>query len=72
MAPQEKQRRQSVLNKEASDAREQNKTTTVDAGIAGDWLHVEVEKFSAAACSDPGSVQQGASATRAASVLFSN
>ncbi|MDF3188004.1 DUF2514 domain-containing protein [Pseudomonas paracarnis] len=71
-ARQEEQRRQSAVNKEASNAREQNKAATVDAGhadAAGERLHVEAGKFAAAACSDPGAAQRGASATRAAMVL---
>lgn len=71
-ARQEEQRRQSAVNKEASDAREQNKAAGVDAGTAdaaGERLHVEAGKFAAAACSDPGVAQRGASATRAAMVL---
>lgn len=66
------QRRQSAVNKEASDAREQNKAATADAGTAdavGDRLHFEASKFAAAACSDPRTAQRGASATRAAMVL---
>lgn len=39
------------------------------ADAAGDRLHVEAGKFAAAACSDPGAAQRGASATRAAMVL---
>ena len=71
-ARQEEQRRQSAVNKEASNAREQNKAAAVDAGsadAAGGRLHVEAGKFAATACSDPGSAQRGASATRAAMVL---
>ncbi|QYM66679.1 DUF2514 domain-containing protein [Pseudomonas sp. So3.2b] len=71
-ARQEEQRRQSVVNKEASDAREQNKAAGVDAGTAdaaGERLHVEAGKFAAAACGDPGAAKRGASATRAAVVL---
>ncbi|MBU4630044.1 DUF2514 family protein [Pseudomonas sp. BF61] len=71
-ARQEEQRRQSVVNKEASDAREQNKAAGVDAGTAdaaGERLHVEAGKFAATACSDPGAAQRSASATRAAMVL---
>lgn len=72
LARQEEQRRQKAVNKEASDAREQNKAATVDAGAAdaaGDRLHVEAGKFAATACGDPGATQRGASATRAAMVL---
>lgn len=72
MARQEEQRRQATVNKEASDAREQNKAADADAGnadAAGDRLHVESDKFASAACGDPGSAQRGASATRAAMVL---
>lgn len=72
LARQEEQRRQKAVNKEASDAREQNKAATVDAGTAdaaGDRLHVEAGKFAATACGDPGATQRGASATRAAMVL---
>ncbi|MGU3345815.1 DUF2514 domain-containing protein [Pseudomonas monsensis] len=68
----EEQRRQSAVNKEAGDAREQNEAATVDAGnadVAGDRLHVAASKFAVAACSDPGTAQRGASATRAAMVL---
>lgn len=71
-ARQEEQRRQSAVNKEASDAREQNKVAVVDAGTAdaaGERLHVEADKFAAAACGDPGAAKRGASATRAAMVL---
>ncbi|NMY23629.1 DUF2514 family protein [Pseudomonas sp. WS 5410] len=71
-ARQEEQRRQSAVNKEASDAREQNKTAAVDAGTAdaaGERLHVEADKFAATACGDPGAAKRGASATRAAMVL---
>ena len=71
-ARKEEQRRQAVVNKEASDAREQNKAASVDAGTAdaaGDRLHVEAGKFAATACGDPGAAQRGASATRAAMVL---
>ena len=57
------------MNKEASDAREQNKAATVDADAAGDRLHVEADKLAATACGDPGAAQRGASATRAAMVL---
>ena len=68
----EEQRRQSAVNKEAGDAREQNKAAIVDAGnadAAGDRLHVEAVKFAATSCGDPGVAQRGASATRAAMVL---
>ncbi len=68
----EEQRRQAAVNKEASDAREQNKAAAVDAGTAdaaGDRLHVEAGKFAATACADPGAAQRGAPATRAAMVL---
>ena len=71
-ARQEEQRRQASVNKEASDAREQNKAATVDAGTAdaaGDRLHIEAGKYAATACGAPGSAQRGASATRAAMVL---
>ncbi|OYT82444.1 DUF2514 domain-containing protein [Pseudomonas sp. PGPPP2] len=71
-ARQEEQRRQSAVNKEASDAREQNKAAAVDAGTAdaaGDRLHVEAGKFATTACGDTGVAQRGASATRAAMVL---
>lgn len=60
------------MNKEASDAREQNKAAAVDAGAAdaaGNSLHIEAGKFAATACGDPGVAQRGASATRAAMVL---
>ena len=72
VAREEEQRRQLAVNKEASDAREQNKAAAVDAGAAddaGDRLHVEAGKFAAAACRDSGASQRGASATRAAMVL---
>ena len=68
----EEQRRQASVNMEASNAREQNKAATVDAGTAdaaGDRLHVEADKLAATACGDPGAAQRGASATRAAMVL---
>lgn len=72
-ARQEEQRRQASVNKEASDAREQNKAAAVDAGTAdaaGDRLHVEADELAASACtSDPGVAKRGASATRAAMVL---
>lgn len=71
-ARKEEQRRQLKVNKEASDAREQNKAAAVDAGAAdaaGDRLHVEASQFAATACGDPGAAQRGASATRAAMVL---
>ncbi|TLG93562.1 DUF2514 family protein [Pseudomonas edaphica] len=72
VAREEEQRRQSAVNKEASDAREQNKAAAVDAGTAdaaGDSLHIEAGKFAATACGDPGVAQRGASTTRAAMVL---
>ena len=72
VAREEEQRRQAVVNKEASDAREQNKAATLDADTAdaaGDRLHVEANQFAATACGDPGAAQRGASATRAAMVL---
>ncbi len=71
-ARQEEQRRQSAVNKEASDAREQNKAAAVDAGTAdtaGDRLHVEAGKFAATSCGDPGAAKRGTSAARAAMVL---
>lgn len=71
-ARKEEQRRQASVNKEASDAREQNKAAAVDAGTAdaaGDRLHVEASQFAVTACGDPGAAQRGASATRAAMVL---
>lgn len=71
-ARQEEKRRQSAVNKEASDAREQSKAAGVDAGTAdaaGERLHVEAGKFAAAACGDSGAAQRGASASRAAMVL---
>ena len=71
-ARKEEQRRQAAVNKEASNAREQNKAAAVDAGTAdaaGDRLHVEASQFAATACGDPGAAQRGASATRAAMVL---
>ena len=72
MARIEEQRRQMVVNKEASDAREQNKAAANDADIAdvaGDRLHIEASKFASTACGDPGAPKRGASATRAAMVL---
>ncbi|WP_413776642.1 DUF2514 family protein [Pseudomonas sp. B21-054] len=69
LAREEEQRRQAAVNKEASDAREQNKAATVDAGVAGERLHVEAGKFAGTACGDPGAAQRGASANRAAMVL---
>lgn len=72
VARQEEHRRQAAVNKEASDAREQNKAAAVDAGAAdaaGERLHVEAGKLAATACVDPGAAQRGASATRAAMVL---
>ena len=70
---QEEQRRQSTVNKEASDAREQNKIAAVDAGTAdtvGELLYVDAQKFAASSCAgDPGAAKRGASATRAAMVL---
>ncbi|NMZ20759.1 DUF2514 domain-containing protein [Pseudomonas rhodesiae] len=72
VAREEEQRRQSAVNKEARDAREQIKAATVDAGTAdaaGDRLHVEAGKFAATACGNPGAAERGASATRAAMVL---
>jgi hypothetical protein len=71
-ARKEEQRRQASVNKEASNAREQNKAAAVDAGTAdaaGDRLHVEATQFAATACGDSGAAQRGASATRAAMVL---
>lgn len=69
----EEQRRQATVNKEASDAREQNKAAAVDAGTAdaaGERLHVDADKLAASACpGDSGAAQRGASATRAAMVL---
>ncbi|MBI6614250.1 DUF2514 family protein [Pseudomonas simiae] len=69
----EEQRRQASVNKEASNAREQNKAADVDAGAAdaaGDRLHVDAGKLAASACpGDSGVAQRGASATRAAMVL---
>lgn len=68
----EEQRRQSAVNKEASDAREQNKNAAIDASTAdtaGDRLHVEAGKFARARSDNPGAAQRGASATRAAMVL---
>ncbi|AYG08870.1 hypothetical protein D7M10_18050 [Pseudomonas fluorescens] len=41
--------------------REQNKAAAVDAGAAdaaGERLHVEVGKFAAAACGDPGAIRR--------------
>lgn len=73
VARQEEQRRQSAVNKEASDAREQNKAAAVDASTAdaaGERLHVDSQKLAASACpGDPGPAKRGASATRAAMVL---
>lgn len=71
-ARQEEQRRQAAVNKEASDAQEQIKAASVDAGAAnaaGNRLHVEAAEFAATGCSDPGVAQRGTSATRAAMVL---
>ena len=72
-ARKEEQRRQAKVNKEASDAREQNKAAAVDAGTAdaaGDRLYVEADKLAASACtSDPSVAKRGASATGAAMVL---
>lgn len=72
VAREEEQRRQSALNRLGRDARDQNKTASVDASVAdaaGDRLHIEAGKFAATACVDPGTTQRGASATRAAMVL---
>lgn len=72
-ARKEEQRRQASVNKEASNAREQNKAAAVDAGAAdaaGDRLHVDADKLAAGACpGDSGTAKRGASATRAAMVL---
>lgn len=71
-ARKEEQRRQATVNKEASNAREQNKAATVDAGVAdavGDRLHADASKLAATSCGDSGVAQRGASATRAAMVL---
>lgn len=68
----EEQRRQAAANKEASDAREQNKAADIDVGTAdaaGDRLHIEAGRFAATTCVDPRATQRGASATRAAMVL---
>ncbi|NWA68004.1 DUF2514 family protein [Pseudomonas reactans] len=69
----EEQRRQASVNKEASNAREQNKAADVDAGAAdaaGDRLRVDANKFAVSTCAgDPGATQRGAPATRAAMVL---
>lgn len=69
----EEQRRQAILEKVGSDAREDFKAATADAGIAdaiGNRLHVEASKLAASGCSsDSGAAQRGASATRAAMVL---
>ena len=69
----EEQRRQATVNEEARNAREQNKTAALDAGIAdvaGDRLHLEANNLAASACpGDRGAAQRGASATRAAMVL---
>lgn len=69
----EEQRRQATVNEEARNAREQNKTAALDAGIAdvaGDRLHLEANNLASSACpGDPGAAQRGASATRAAMVL---
>ncbi|MCI1739799.1 MAG: DUF2514 domain-containing protein [Pseudomonas veronii] len=72
VAREEEQRRQAVVNKEATDAREQIRVANVDAGSAdtvSDRMHVEAGKFAATACGDPGAAQRGASAARAAMVL---
>ncbi|WP_340051930.1 DUF2514 family protein [Pseudomonas proteolytica] len=72
-ARQEEKRRQSAVNKEASDAREQNKAAAVDAGTAdaaSERLHVDAKKLAASDCAgDSGAARRGASATRAAMVL---
>lgn len=72
-AREEEQRRQASVNKEASDAREQNKAAAVDAGTAdaaSERLHVDANKLAASACpGDSGAAQRGASAARAAMVL---
>lgn len=69
----EEQRRQATLEKVGSDAREELKAATADAGIAdaiGNRLHVEASKLAASGCSsDSGAAQRGASASRAAMVL---
>ncbi|WP_097138411.1 MULTISPECIES: DUF2514 family protein [unclassified Pseudomonas] len=71
----EEQRRQSAVEKVRSDAQEQNKAATADAGaadVAGDRLHVTADefasRFSGSTC-DPSAAQRGASAVRAAMVL---
>lgn len=72
VAREEEQRRQSALNRLGRDARDQNKTASVDASVAdaaGDRLHIEAGKFAATACGDPRATERGASATRAAMVL---
>ena len=72
VAREEEQRGQSALNRLGRDARDQNKTASVDASVAdaaGDRLHIEAGKFAATACGDPGVAQRGASTTRAAMVL---
>ncbi|ASV38990.1 hypothetical protein CI807_23200 [Pseudomonas sp. NS1(2017)] len=71
-ARKEEQRRQATVNKEASNAREQNKAAAVDAGVAdaaGDRLYADATTLAATACGDSGVTQRGASATRAAMVL---
>lgn len=71
-ARKEEQRRQAAVNNEASNAREQNKAATVDAGVAdaaGDRLHADANALAATTCGDSGVAQRGASATRAAMVL---
>ena len=72
-AREEEQRHQSAVNKEASDAREQNKTADLDAGTAdaaSERLHVDAQKLAASDCAgDSGAAKRGASATRAAMVL---
>ena len=72
VAREEEQRRQSALNRLGRDARDQNKTASVDASVAdaaGDRLHIEAGKIAATACGDPRATERGASATRAAMVL---
>ena len=72
----EEQRRQLAANLVGKDAREQNAAAAVDiaaADAAGQRLHNEAAKLAASAsCTtgDIGAAQRGASATRAAMVLF--
>ena len=72
----EEQRRQTAANQVGSDAREQKKAAITDAAgayAAGERLHIAAAQLAAGAdkCTgDPGSAERGASATRAAMVLY--